>query len=168
MKENSFEKFTLTLLKQSLCLLEKVVCTPDFFFFQFCFFVLQDLNRRDTARHTRQDRNGQRHGYECNEEKDYYPYWGPSPWKVTDRCFGCTTNEREGRGRRGWEVREGFKWSKFDEVRFCPNRVGEGNKHFVVQKVYLAKNRDMDHRSLCPISPPMARPMHKMKISYHF
>eukprot|EP01104_Vermistella_antarctica_P002452 TRINITY_DN12697_c0_g1_i1.p1 TRINITY_DN12697_c0_g1~~TRINITY_DN12697_c0_g1_i1.p1 ORF type:complete len:612 (-),score=191.55 TRINITY_DN12697_c0_g1_i1:86-1921(-) len=44
------------------------------------FLADQNL-RRDKAQYTRQDRNGNRNGFECPEERDYYPYWHPTPWK---------------------------------------------------------------------------------------
>lgn len=66
----------------------------------FLFTADQKLNGKSSL-YTRQNPNGNRYGFECPEERDYYPYWGESDWRdiavlTTDmtRCDMYSDNSR--------------------------------------------------------------------------
>jgi len=93
-----------------------------YFYYQLCkgrdrnqgLFIADRENQgglddtRRSAIYTRQNNNGDRHGFECTEERDYYPYWGPSIWhdvailtQNTDWCSFYTT-ETQNKKDRGY------------------------------------------------------------------
>jgi len=54
---------------------------------------------------TRQNNNGDQHGFECPEERDYYPYWHDSPWIdvaiITTTASYCSFYRSESQNVKG-------------------------------------------------------------------
>lgn len=44
-------------------------------------FAADETINGNNAMFTRQNENGAEYGFECQEERDHYPYWQPTPWK---------------------------------------------------------------------------------------
>jgi hypothetical protein len=65
------------------------------------FIADQNPNSNNGAQNTRQEPNSARYGFECTEERDYWPYWHPTPWKDivvftsnTSLCDSYTSNSQ--------------------------------------------------------------------------
>jgi hypothetical protein len=79
----------------------------DFGYYQRCLnsfrnpelSVFDQRLRGNKAIYTRQNPNGNRYGFECAEERDYYPYWRDSPWidiaVITNRPELCNLYQNE-------------------------------------------------------------------------
>ena len=60
----------------------------DYSYYQRCkdrernhnLFTADQNLKGNSAIYTRQNPNGNRYGFECPEERDYYPYWGETDW----------------------------------------------------------------------------------------
>jgi hypothetical protein len=81
----------------------------DYSYYQRCkdrernhnLFTADQNIKGNSAIYTRQNPNGNRYGFECPEERDYYPYWGESDWidiavltSDTTRCDYYLNNSR--------------------------------------------------------------------------
>ena len=97
------------LLKASGLNISKYGLHENYDYYQRCLSKTRNLNlftadqklRNTGGIYTRQNPNGGRYGFECPEERDYYPYWGESNWRDiailtsnTSRCDYYRENSR--------------------------------------------------------------------------
>eukprot|EP00300_Choanocystis_sp_HF-7_P042276 c9037_g1_i1.p1 GENE.c9037_g1_i1~~c9037_g1_i1.p1 ORF type:complete len:626 (-),score=58.71 c9037_g1_i1:164-2041(-) len=92
------------------------------------------VNIGNGADATRQQ-NQNRRGWECQEERDYYPYWHPSPWKdiavMTTDTSMCGYYQRESQNvmEKGWCMDGNGNPVSFNQHDTC---VSSGNQWVVV------------------------------------
>jgi hypothetical protein len=69
------------------------------------FTAEENVNDGNGAMATRQNAGATRHGFECSEERDYYPYWHPSVWKdiavLVDDKDECDYYQKESQNVKG-------------------------------------------------------------------
>jgi hypothetical protein len=100
-------------------------------------FTADQNLKGSSARYTRQNPGGTRRGYECPEERDYYPYWHPTPWKdiaiLTNDPRRCPYYEEESenvKDRYSCQVPAALyrKYSRMNRQAYVPNNEEECKK----------------------------------------
>ncbi|XP_020892365.1 protein DD3-3 [Exaiptasia diaphana] len=115
----------------------------DYDYYQNCkhrnrnlgLFLADQRLKGNSAKYTRQNNGGTRRGYECPEERDYYPYWHPTPWKdiavLTNDASRCNMYLEESenvKGRYACEVPKNYKAAKGWRNYYIPNNKEECEK----------------------------------------
>lgn len=101
---------------------------------QGLFTADQKLNTNNgfgysSAVYTRQNPNGNQFGYECPEERDYFPYWHPAPWKdiavLAENSSMCGYyTSRSFNAQPYGECIETKGWSRWRTQEDCQNNGG--------------------------------------------
>ncbi|KAK7102364.1 protein DD3-3-like [Littorina saxatilis] len=100
-----------------------------------------------SAIYTRQNPNGNRYGYECPEERDYYPYWHPTMWKdiavMAENASMCSYYTSKSFNVQPYgECLENKGWSKWRTQEECQSNSGTWIlKHNYLEKATQYKNQ---------------------------
>jgi len=102
-------------------------------------FLADQRRKSNLATNTRQNPNGNRNAMECAEERDYYPYWHPSPWidiaVLTSNASLCDYYSEESGNLKpkGKCFEEGKRSSRFNVAADCVKNNGKWKEvyHFL-------------------------------------
>ena len=118
-------------------------------------FLADQRLRGTTSKYTRQNPNGARSGYECPEERDYYPYWHPTDW-IDDTVYvkrqeDCAFYESESFNHQmkgECLVRQGPRWNHKSEFNNYWDCTREGGT-WVMMSNFLELNLQMNTKQKC-------------------
>ncbi|CAH1783890.1 unnamed protein product [Owenia fusiformis] len=108
------------------------------------------------AIYTRQNPNGNRRGYECPEERDYYPYWHPTVWRdiavLSENASQCAYYTNNSFNTRPYgECIETYgngqakHWSQYNNPADCADNGGEWTEF----SSYLDKAPEFTTQAAC-------------------
>ncbi|GFO22633.1 protein dd3-3-like [Plakobranchus ocellatus] len=103
-----------------------------------------------SAIHTRQNPNGNRYGYECPEERDYHPYWHPTPWVdvavLAENASMCSHYQTKSFNVQPYhECIHPNGWSRYNNKEACTSHGGR----WLLLHNYLEKAKDRRSKSAC-------------------
>ncbi|RUS72439.1 hypothetical protein EGW08_019801 [Elysia chlorotica] len=104
-----------------------------------------------SAINTRQNPTGNRYGYECPEERDYFPYWHPSPWVdiavLADSAAMCNHYQTKSFNTQPYHecIQNNQKWSRYITEKMCTDNGGK----WTLLHSYLEKAKDKKNQGAC-------------------
>lgn len=103
-----------------------------------------------SAIYTRQNPNGNQYGYECPEERDYFPYWHPTQWKdiavMAENASVCSYyTSRSFNVQPYGECIEAKGWSRRRTAEDCQSNGGQ----WVMLDNYLEKATQYTNQAAC-------------------
>ncbi|GFR88754.1 protein DD3-3-like [Elysia marginata] len=103
-----------------------------------------------SAIYTRQNNAGTRRGYECPEERDYYPYWHPNPWidvaVMVDSLSMCSSYQAKSFNVQPYnECIHPDGWSRYTNEKDCTDKGGQ----WLLLHSYIEKATDKTTQNTC-------------------
>eukprot|EP00043_Microstomoeca_roanoka_P013090 m.127830 g.127830 ORF g.127830 m.127830 type:complete len:1330 (+) comp15664_c4_seq1:258-4247(+) len=119
----------------------------------------------NTAIYTRQNNGGTRHGFECAEERDHYPYWHPTPWidlvvftNNASRCDFYRSNSENVRGRNFCKIPDAWYHHKV-------SRGGNGRDGFIPNNPEACEALNNDDSEMVVFLRELNSPAHDRLLS---